>query len=106
MKKPDWFKLTENDQTEPYVGGVVPQYVLIALALGIAALFFLFPSKTGEQIPTPTPTAEVLIPVPDAVDSPIIKPAIKNPSIGTMPSGGDDDEDEEEEDEDDEDSED
>ena len=70
MKKPEWFKLTENDQPEPYVGGVVPEYVLIALALGIAALFFLFPSKTGEQVPAPSPTIDAIVTPLDPITMP------------------------------------
>jgi hypothetical protein len=98
-KRPDWFKLVEDDEPEPYVSGMVPEYVLIVLALGIVASLFLFPKNNTTT--NPTPTAEVIVDQPTIQPSQTpnkitinpVKPGIPNPMLS--PSNQDEEEDDE-----------
>ena len=87
MNKPDWFKLTENDETSPYVGNRIPFGVSLLLVLGIAALVFLFPSKT--EVQPSTNTVEIIV-------EETTPPSITNPM--TKPTNNEEDDDEDDED--------
>ena len=74
MKKPEWFKLIEDDEPSPYVSNKVPFGVMFAILITVTAIIFFFPSKTGEQIPNPTPTAEIIQTPIDPITMPTTSP--------------------------------
>ena len=100
MKKPDWFKLTENDQPI----SIKPKNhrflsLLIGVLIGVVGSYLLIPQKVAvapiEQVTKPISNPTIKPPV---IKAPIASPAIKNPMLN--PSG-DEDQDDFEEDEDD-----
>lgn len=72
MKKPDWFKLVEEDQQDPYVNSKVPFGVMFTIVIAVTAIFFLFPSKTADT--NPTPTVEIIQTPLDPITMPTTSP--------------------------------
>lgn len=72
MKKPDWFKLVEEDQQDPYVNSKVPFGVMFTILIAVTAIIFLFPSKTADT--NPTPTVEIIQTPLDPITMPTTSP--------------------------------
>ena len=70
MKKPDWFKLVEENQQDPYVNSKVPFGVMFTILIAVTAIIFLFPSKTADT--NPTPTVEIIQTPLDPITMPTI----------------------------------
>lgn len=59
MTKPDWFKLTQNDEPYEPIDSYRPIGVLsLIIAIGLIGVFFLFPQKTADPCINPTVVVE------------------------------------------------